>query len=114
MKKRIISTVFIFIILFGANLAHAQTNQQEYFYNSCIDKRIAECEIKASMADTQSPYLQRCAEINLNQAQFYMENRDELVKQMVAENLGMKAHEVDHFLIKVFFTDYPKELASTR
>jgi len=113
MKKSIVLKVFAAVVLLNATLVFAQLGQED-FYNTCINKRIAECQIKASLEDTQSPNLLHLAEINRDQAAFYKDNREELIKQMLAAHLETKAHAVDHFLIKTFFAEYPSTLPSSQ
>lgn len=113
MKTRIIFRVLAAVVLLNAAIVFAQTSRED-FYNACIDKRIAECEIKASLDDTQSSHLLQLIVTNRDEAVFYKDNRDELVKQMLARNLETKTHAVDHFLIRAFFAEYPRALASAR
>lgn len=113
MKKSIVLKVFAAVVLLNAALVCAQLSQED-FYNTCIDKRIAECEVKASLEDSQSPNLLRLGVINRDQAAYYKENREELIQQMLSTHLETKAHAVDHFLIKAFFTEYPHAVASSQ
>jgi hypothetical protein len=113
MKTRNIFGVIAVAVLLSTALVYAQTSQ-EAFYTTCIDKRIAECEVKASLDETRSPHLLRLAAINQEEAAFYRDKREELVKEMVTTQLETKAHAVDHFLIKAFFAEYPREIASSK
>lgn len=113
MKRSIVLKVFVAVVLLNAALVLAQLTQED-FYNTCIDKRIAECEVKASLEDSQSPHLLRLVVINRDQAAYYKENREELIKQMLSTHLETKAHAVDHFLIKAFFAEHASALASSQ
>lgn len=105
MKKSIVLTVTVAAVLLHVTLVLAQTGHED-FYNTCIDKRIAECNVKASLDKTRSLNLLRLVALNQGEAAFYRDNRDQLVKEMTAARVETKAHAVDHFLINAFFAEH--------
>ncbi|MGA7878011.1 MAG: hypothetical protein WCA08_20300 [Desulfoferrobacter sp.] len=114
MKTKIGAALFILVILASSGLAMSDGTQQENFYNTCIDNKIAQCESKLLLNDSRSNTLCNYAHLNQTKAEFYENNRDELVQQMVEEDITMKPHRVDYFLNKAFFDQLPDGLALSK
>jgi len=102
MKKLMITVVVIVGLLLAANIAHADMSQLELYYNDCITKKIVNCERIASTKNHKSSCMVRLVEMRSAQAKFYSKHREELVKEMVARNIGTEPHKIDHFLITKF------------
>lgn len=111
MKTKIVATLFFLAILTSASLAVSDGTQQEDFYNTCIDNKIARCESKSIFDDSRSNTLCDYAGLNQRKAEFYKNNRTELVNAMVEEDVTMKPHRVDYFLNKAFYEQLPDGLA---
>ncbi len=77
-------------------------NQDEAFYKKCIDEKIAKCERKCKLVHSRGNHLQSYGEKKDGEAQFYKENKENLVKAMVQQKVPKKTSAVHHFLIKAF------------
>ena len=102
MKTSVITMFFIAAILLGANIVHATSGQLESYYNDCITKKITHCELIASMHAGKSSSMIHLVEMRSAQAKFYRNHRRELIKEMVARNIGKKEYKIDFFLISKF------------
>lgn len=113
-KSRIFAVLFALVILLGAALVNAQTNQQEDFYNACIVAKISQCQTKASFDESRSAFLSGYAEVNHKQAVFYRNNKEQLLENMMNQDLPLKTHRVEYFLIKAFFDQNRTQMVSSR
>ncbi|MFW5640113.1 MAG: hypothetical protein ACOC0H_02995, partial [Thermodesulfobacteriota bacterium] len=79
--------VFIVLAVSLCSLAFVQgdqnQNQDEAFYKKCIDEKIAKCERKCKLVHSRGNHLQSYGEKKGGEAQFYKENKENLVKAMV-------------------------------
>ena len=93
-----------FLAIFVAiSFSSADTTRGEQYYNDCITKKIAQCEVVSSMASWTPASVKRCAEIRRLQADFYRTHRDELIAEMVRRNIAPEPYKVDYFLTTSFF-----------
>ncbi len=99
-----IGIVFIVLAVSLCTLAFVQgdQNQDEAFYKKCIDEKIAKCERKCRLVHSRGDHLQSYGEKKDGEAQFYKENKENLVKAMVQQEVPKKTSAVHHFLIKAF------------
>ncbi|MGD8372098.1 MAG: hypothetical protein PVF76_03565 [Syntrophobacterales bacterium] len=102
MKASVITMLLVAAMLLGANFVHAESGQLESYYNDCVTKKIANCKRIASTSTGKSSSMIRLVEIRTAQAKFYRNHREELVKEMVARNIGKKQYKIDYFLITKF------------
>ena len=103
MRRSIVVLVIILSgMLLAASIANADNSQLELYYNDCITKKIANCERIASAKNHKSPCMVRLVVMRSAQAKFYKKHREEIVKEMVARNIGKEPHKIDYFLITKF------------
>ena len=107
-KKVVLLTALVLFVAASALEATA-TDQQKNFYNACLDWKISKCEAKSSVSNSSSASLIHYAEVNHRQAEFYENNREALIQEMIRQNLALKRQAVEHFLINIFFNGYPHE-----
>ena len=98
MQRLLITIVAIVGLLLAASLAHADRGQLEQYYNNQITKKIVNCKRIASAKNQNNPCMVRLVEMRSAQAKFYSKHREELVKEMVARNIGTEQHKIDYFL----------------
>lgn len=102
MKKLMLIVVAIVGLILGASVAHADMSQSELYYNDHITKKIVNCERIAATKNYKNSSMVRLIEMRSAQAKFYRKHREELVKEMVARNIGTEPHKIDYFLITKF------------
>jgi hypothetical protein len=102
MKRLLITIVAIVGLLLAASLAHADMSQLELDYNDHITKKIVNCKRIASTKNQNNPCMVRLVEMRSAQAKFHKKHREELVKEMVARNIGTEQHKIDYFLTTKF------------
>lgn len=102
MKKLVITIVVMVGLLLVASVFHADMTQLEAYYNECITKKIVNCQRIASMENHNNPCFNRLVKMRCCQAKFYRKHREELVREMIARNIGKKPHKIDYFLITKF------------
>lgn len=102
MKRLIFVIVAIVGLLLVVSLAYTDMSQLELYYNDCITKKIVNCKRIASEKNHSSPSMIRLVEMRSAQAEFYKKYREELVKEMVARNIGKERWKIDHFLVTKF------------
>jgi hypothetical protein len=102
MKRSLITIVAIVGLLLAASLAHADMSQLELHYNDHITKKIVNCKRIASTKNQNNPCMIRLVTMRSAQAEFYKKHREELIKGMVASNIGTEQHKIDYFLTTKF------------
>jgi hypothetical protein len=112
MRRKLIVQLTIVLVFFIAASAIGETDQQRTFYNDSLDWKISKCEAKNAVQNSSSVTLEQYAELNRHQAAYYQDHREELIQKMVDQGLVLNRHEVEHFLIKSYFTEYPKAFVS--
>lgn len=83
-------------------LVQADQNQDEAFYQKCIEEKIANCESKCKLVHARGDHLKSYGERKDKEAEFYKENQENLVKIMVQQEVPKNISAVHHFLIKAF------------
>ena len=104
-------TLIIFIVcsigfVFGAFPVSGDTDleqDQAAFYANCIDKKIACCDCKGGMWNSRSKNLRSCSRLAILKAIFLSANREELIREMVANDVALKTYKVDYYLNKRFY-----------
>jgi hypothetical protein len=107
MKKTfaIVSMVTL-LSLFGAQSAMSldtKTTELESLYGKYVDGHITRCESKSARINSKSEHIQREAALHTLMGAYFRDHRDELVKEMVAKDIGTKKHQVDYYLKSKFF-----------
>ncbi len=75
----------------------------ETYYNKYISGKIADCSRTASIfSKCCNTRMKKLVEMRASQARFYKENREKLVKEMLANGVGEKPYKIDYFLISRF------------
>ena len=98
----IISVVFVF----GAFPVSGDTDVGQdpaAFYANLIDKKITCCDGKGGMWNSRSKNLRSCSRLAILKAIFLSANREQLIREMAANGVAMKAYKVDYYLNKRFY-----------
>jgi len=108
MKKTFaIFFMVIFLTLFGAHLAMSfdtKTTELESLYRNYIDGHISRCESKSARINSKSEHIRNEAALHTLMGAFFRDHKDELVKEMIAKDIGTKKHQVDYYLNSRFFS----------
>ena len=72
------------------------------FYESCIQKKISNCNAKKVLKTSRSQNLQKKADLSIRQVTFYTRNKNMLINEMVDQGIGFKPYKVDYYLNKRF------------
>jgi hypothetical protein len=102
MRKSLGAIIVFAGILLVAGVANADSNQLTTFYDDYLTKKIDNCERIASIDKHSSSSMVNLVKMRALQAKFYKRYRQELVRDMVASNLGTEPHKIDYFLITKF------------
>ncbi len=89
------------VVLFAITAALADSTREAY-YRDCIDARIEKCEQLATHAGSRGPNLQAASAEAMEQARFYRESKEALVRRMHEEAVPQKDYKIDHFLIESY------------
>ncbi len=95
-----------FLSLFGAHSAmsvETKSAELERVYGSYIEKHISRCDSKAARKNSASEHIRQEAALHCLMGHFYREHRTALINDMIAEGIGTKKHQVDHYLNSKFF-----------
>jgi hypothetical protein len=106
MKTFIIFIACGIVFLFGAFPVSGDTDVGQdpaAFYANCIDKKITCCDGKGELWDSRSENLRSCSRLANLKAIFLSANREQLIREMVANDVAMKAYTVDYYLNKRFY-----------
>jgi len=107
MKKIfVIFSIVILLTLFGAHSAMSldtKTTDSVSLYGNYIDRHISRCESKAARINSKSDHIRHEAAVHTLMGAFFRDQRDELIKEMIAKDIGTKKHQVDYYLNSKFF-----------
>jgi hypothetical protein len=106
MKTLIILIVCCIVFAFGAFPVSGDTDvgkDPAAFYANCIDKKITCCDCKGGMWNSRSKNLRSCSRLAILKAIFLSANREQLIREMAANDVAMKAYKVDYYLNKRFY-----------
>lgn len=100
----IISFLSVMLVL-GSTPLTAQSESDDQllkFYESCIQKKISNCNAKTVLKTSRSTNLQKKADLSIRQVTFYTKNKNMLINEMVDQGIGYKPYKVDYYLNKRF------------
>jgi hypothetical protein len=108
MKTKAICIVCLvsFVLIIGPASLTAQSESEAQlikFYESCIQKKISNCDAKTVLKTSRSGNLQRKADLSIRQIQFVTTNKDMLINEMLDQGIGYKEYKVEYYLNKRFF-----------
>jgi len=89
------------VLLCCLSSAHADEYSLDY-YSRCINRKIAQCDLKTRLVTSQGENLSRYGVDALRQATYYRDVRGLLVAQMIKEEMGRDRHRINYFLIKAY------------
>ena len=101
-------TVLIIAVLFSGlqSLSPAsaadEVNLKEH-YGAIIDNLIAKCKFNTSMRHSKSDVVRKAALLSCLKTTFYQNKREELILAMIENNIGIKRHQVEHYLNTQFY-----------
>jgi len=80
------------------------TTQLEQLYSNYIDGFIARCESKAEWRNSKLVNIRREAALYCFKAHYLEKYQDQLIKDMIAENIGLREHRIHFYLNQRFFS----------
>jgi hypothetical protein len=72
--------------------------EDDLFFYEYLDHKILLCKSKSLHIDSESETIRKTAQKSIRMAQYLMQNRELLVKAMVAEKIEPKPYKIDFFL----------------
>jgi hypothetical protein len=80
---------------------YSALDQSSKFYGDCINKYISRCQTKAVLLkNLKFKNIQKIASEAQQKAAFLSENKDRLIHEMIAENIGKKQYKAKLYLNK--------------
>lgn len=101
-----IFSAFAFIILFWApqgSCQSARAAEKEQIFGRYLDQFVTKCESKAEMQNSKCINIRREAALSCLKAHFFEFHREDLIKSMIAENIGTKPYQIHYYLTARFF-----------
>ncbi len=103
MKKVIIIFMIVLGIFVVGNISSAGEGGLKAYYNDYLSMKIRNCSQTAALFNTcYNLRMYELIKMRAAQAEFYEENRKELIEMMLSNGIGRKAHKIDYFLITRF------------
>ncbi len=102
MKKIILLTILACIFATGAwaqTLDTKTSKMQENIYGGTIDAKAAFYQKRIYLADSKSPILAEIGQDAIEKVSFYKAYRQQLIKDMAAENIKLKRSSLNAFLL---------------
>ena len=115
MRVQVLSIILIIVIAALMNTLstagdYPALDQSPKFYEDCIDKYISRCQTKAALLKNfKFKNIQKMASLALQKAAFLSENKDRLINEMIAENIGKKHYKVQLYINKRFNESDPRD-----
>ena len=103
-------SILLVMSVIGAALVTAQSASKDQlvrYYESCIMKKIFNCNAKTVLKTSRSVNLRQKADLATRQVTFFTSNKNMLIKEMVEQEIGQKPYKVEYYLNKRFFEMYP-------
>jgi hypothetical protein len=103
MRRRTIRLIIVLGSLVIAGTSFAGSSELEHYYNDYISEKIYDCSRTASIFNAcYNGRMTELTEMRAAQAKFYQKNRAELVKILLANDMGLRKFKIDYFLISRF------------
>jgi hypothetical protein len=102
----LVSVICIMLFGFSPAVGKSSTTKIYSLYEDMVDKEITKCERKAAMATSKFDKVRSAAEISGSKADYFRLHKKELIKDMMDEQIGLKAYKVQYFLNMKFFATY--------
>ena len=98
----------LFVMVINAPLKAQSESKEDLakYYESCIVKKIYNCQGKTVLKTSRSVNLQRKANLATKQVTFLTTNKNMLIDEMVEEGISPKRYKVEYYLNKRFFEMY--------
>ena len=105
----IISLVSFMLIMGSAPVTGKSESKEKLlkFYESCIQKKISNCNAKTVLRYSRSENLRRKAKLSMQQIEFLTSHQDILINEMFKLGIGYKQYKVEYYLNKRFFEMNP-------
>jgi len=114
MKKTFLTlSAFAFIMLLWPSQGLCQsptTTGKERIFGSYLDQFISKCEYKTEMRNSKCINIRRNAALSCLKAHFLEFHREDLIRSMIAENIGTKPHQMHYYLNRKFFDTLRKAI----
>jgi len=108
MKRRLFVLLFAgFLVAVWGSTALSQTvttTQLEQVYSNYIDGFIARCESKAERRNAKLVNIRREAALYCFKAHYLERYKGELIRDMIAEDIGLREHRIHFYLNQSFFS----------
>lgn len=109
MKTMLTGTiVFLGLVLMGVLPAMGQQagqDQMEGYYGTYIDTLILKFDARAERTDSKLHNVRHAAEMAGLKAAFLRENKQALVRELMASDAGLKGYKIDYFVNGAFFAE---------
>ena len=102
MRKK--SILVLFSIFAGALWSSGAMSQvapnvdSKMIYANYIDKLIANSEIKTQLVESEFENLRKAGAYHCSKAEFLSRNKENLVRDMCAENISFKPHAIEYYV----------------
>jgi hypothetical protein len=93
------------LIISNMAIADSETQGQKAQYENILNHKIECCLKKAERVDSKSANIRQSALMNSRKAEYFKENKSELLEEMAKQNVGVNAYKVSHYLNKEFFNN---------
>ena len=90
------------IFIFPSMSFSGDFEKSKQFYNNCIVKQISKCQSKSIMLTSNSENLREYALLKSRKAEFFADEKDRLIKEMVKREIGLNDYQVEYYLNKRF------------
>ena len=105
---------FAFSLSLGFFTVHADITTRAPVYQTLIEKEIARCGHKLNLVNSRGENLRAYGRKAADQVVFYRQNKQQLVREMVEESVGMQSYRINYFLIKAFKTQQAVSQLATK
>ena len=91
--------VFVFLVILNSTTFSGDQEQIAKYYESCIFREIKKCDLKlVLLSKSKSKNLQDYAKREAQKAEFFMAEKDMLIKEMIETQMDPKHYKIELFL----------------
>jgi hypothetical protein len=93
---------FVLSLSLGFFNVHADITTRAPGYRNLIEQEIARCGHKINFVNSRGENLRAYGRKAADQVVFYQNSKQQLVRDMVEESVGMQSYRINYFLIKAY------------
>lgn len=99
----LLSLHFLLIQPYRSHGDEAFNADQAQCYSNCLERLISRCSGKMELRNSTLIHVRQAAALYWFKARFFHDFKDELTREMLAQNVGTREYQIEHYVNQRFF-----------